>query len=492
MNQGMPAAAVPKAIIACINRGWPDEKYQRDQIVFFQGGPADSVYYVQSGRVKVAVVSGEGKEAVVAILLPGSFCGEECLTGHTLRMSTARAFPECGLIRMAKAGVVRALHEDQQFSKLFTTYLIQRNIRVQEDWSINCTTQSKAGRLLILANRGKEERPEPIVPRINQETLAEMIGTSRTRQFLHEQVSQTRLRRVQWRHQGQQVLVKPAAARKPQTCRVTNLYREVADAATTGRRSSDWLASNNKPLRGRPRRAGLLARASEHRDRVLRSPAAIVFDWPRFDAEMKQVFAEVLDELFGPEPAEDSTSAPFPNAGFHVSKVRSRRFRGRPTVRFALHCRHRAALPRTAVVDQKQTHAPQQSRGDLTLAFLSFPIPGTISLVCRSSRKSPPTTYWIAPTTGFVGSGGIIRPIAMFGRSAAVGNMRRNGSRMNCGRGAIASRCCPASPSRPAINRSVVGSRCAGSGHAPQRTVGERRRHFADSVIRSSRTKCRD
>ena len=96
MNQGMPAATVPEAIIACINGGWPDEKYQRDQIIFFQGGPADSVYYVQSGRVKVAVVSGEGKEAVVAILLPGSFCGEECLTGHTLRMSTARAFPNAG------------------------------------------------------------------------------------------------------------------------------------------------------------------------------------------------------------------------------------------------------------------------------------------------------------------------------------------------------------------------------------------------------------
>jgi CRP/FNR family transcriptional regulator, cyclic AMP receptor protein len=183
MNRGMPAAVVPEAIMARINGGWSDGKYQKDEIVFSQGGPADSVYYVQSGRVKVAVVSGEGKEAVVAILLPGSFCGEECLTRHTLRMSTARALTECRLIRMAKAGVMRALDEDQQFAELFMTHLIQRTIRVQEDLVdqlLNSTEKRLARLLLILANYGKEERSELIVPRINQETLAEMIGTSRT------------------------------------------------------------------------------------------------------------------------------------------------------------------------------------------------------------------------------------------------------------------------------------------------------------------------
>jgi CRP/FNR family transcriptional regulator, cyclic AMP receptor protein len=183
MNSGMPATAVPEAIAGRINGGWSDRKYQRDQIVFSQGDPADSVYCIQSGRVKVAVVSGDGKEAVVAILRPGSFCGEECLAGHTLRMSTARALTECALIRMTKAGVVRALHEDQQFADLFMTYLVQRTIRVQEDLVdqlLNSTEKRLARLLLMLANYDKEARPELVVPRINQETLAEMIGTSRT------------------------------------------------------------------------------------------------------------------------------------------------------------------------------------------------------------------------------------------------------------------------------------------------------------------------
>jgi CRP/FNR family transcriptional regulator, cyclic AMP receptor protein len=183
MNQRMPAAAAPEAVIARINGRWSGGKYQRDQIVFSQGSPADSVYYVQSGRVKVAVVSGEGKEAVVAILLPGSFCGEECLAGQRLRMSTARAFPECELIRMAKAGVMRALREDQQFAELLTTYLIQRHIKLQGDLVdqlLNSTEKRLARLLLMLANYGTEERPERIVPRINQESMAEMIGTSRT------------------------------------------------------------------------------------------------------------------------------------------------------------------------------------------------------------------------------------------------------------------------------------------------------------------------
>jgi CRP-like cAMP-binding protein len=119
----------------------------------------------------------------VAILQPRSFCGEECLTGHTLRMATVTALSECVLVRMPKASIIRALHDDPQFSELFTTYLMERNIRVQEDLVdqlLNSTEKRLARHLLILANYGKEARPEPIVSRINQETLAEMIGTSRT------------------------------------------------------------------------------------------------------------------------------------------------------------------------------------------------------------------------------------------------------------------------------------------------------------------------
>jgi CRP/FNR family cyclic AMP-dependent transcriptional regulator len=183
MAQTKERPSDPEAIIDRLNGGRSEAKYQRDQIVYSQGDVADCVFFVQSGKVKVTVVSEEGKEAVVAILLPGSFCGEECLTGHTLRISTVKTLTECQLIRMAKASIVRALHEDHEFSELFTAYLMERNIRVQEDLVdqlLNSTEKRLARLLLILANYGKEDRPDPIVPKINQETLAEMIGTTRT------------------------------------------------------------------------------------------------------------------------------------------------------------------------------------------------------------------------------------------------------------------------------------------------------------------------
>jgi CRP/FNR family cyclic AMP-dependent transcriptional regulator len=183
MTQNKKRTLDSEAVIARINGGKSELPYQKDQIVYSQGKAADSVFYVRSGKIKITVVSEEGKEAVVAILQPGSFCGEECLTGHKLRMSTVKALTECGLVRMAKAATMRALHDDQQFSELFTAYLMERNIRVQEDLVdqlLNSTEKRLARLLLILANYGKEDRPEPIVPKINQETLAEMIGTSRT------------------------------------------------------------------------------------------------------------------------------------------------------------------------------------------------------------------------------------------------------------------------------------------------------------------------
>jgi CRP/FNR family cyclic AMP-dependent transcriptional regulator len=183
MAQARKSAPDPEAIIGRIEGGRSEAGYQRDQILYSQGDPADGVFYVQSGQVTITVVSEGGKEAVVAILPSGSFCGEECLAGHTLRISTARALTECLLVRMAKASIVRALREDQDFAELFTTHLITRNIRVQEDLAdqlLNSTEKRLARLLLILANSGKEDRPDPILPRINQETLADMIGTSRT------------------------------------------------------------------------------------------------------------------------------------------------------------------------------------------------------------------------------------------------------------------------------------------------------------------------
>jgi CRP/FNR family cyclic AMP-dependent transcriptional regulator len=177
------AASTPEAIIARIKGGKSEIKFHRDQIVYSQGGPADSVFYVASGKVKLMVVSEAGKEAVVAILQPGNFCGEECLTGHKLRMSTVATLTECTLIKLTKASTMLALHEDHAFSELFTVFLMERNVRVQADLVdqlLNSTEKRLARLLLILANYGKEDRPEPIVPKLSQETLAEMIGTSRT------------------------------------------------------------------------------------------------------------------------------------------------------------------------------------------------------------------------------------------------------------------------------------------------------------------------
>jgi CRP/FNR family cyclic AMP-dependent transcriptional regulator len=183
MDQSEEHTLHAESILARINGGKSESKYQRDQIVYSQGDPAAFVFYVRAGKVKVAIVSEEGKEAVVAIHLPGNFFGEECLSGHKLRIATVTALSECELVKMPRSSIIRALHDDLEFSELFTTYLLERNIRVQEDLVdqlLNSTEKRLARLLLILANYGKEDRPEPIVPRINQETLAEMIGTSRT------------------------------------------------------------------------------------------------------------------------------------------------------------------------------------------------------------------------------------------------------------------------------------------------------------------------
>jgi CRP/FNR family cyclic AMP-dependent transcriptional regulator len=183
MNQSEEDVLHAESILAKIDGGKSESKYQSGQIVYAQGDPAAFVFYVRAGKARVAIVSEEGKEAIVAIHLPGNFFGEECLTGHKLRMATVTALTECELVRLPKASIVRALHDDVEFSELFTRFLLERNIRVQEDLVdqlLNSTEKRLARLLLILANYGKEDRPEPIVPKINQETLAEMIGTSRT------------------------------------------------------------------------------------------------------------------------------------------------------------------------------------------------------------------------------------------------------------------------------------------------------------------------
>src|SRR5580704_4904806 len=174
----------PKVFLAKVNGGRVISNYRKDQTVFRQGDPANSVFYIQSGKVKATVVSEQGKEAVVAILGPDDFFGEGCLAGQSLRLSTVSAMTECVIVRIAKADITRVIHEEPAFAELFISHLLSRNSRVEEDLVdqlFNSSEKRLARVLLLLANFGKEGRPEPIIAKISQETLAEMIGTTRSR-----------------------------------------------------------------------------------------------------------------------------------------------------------------------------------------------------------------------------------------------------------------------------------------------------------------------
>ena len=167
-----------------MGKGKTISKYRKDQIVFSQGQVADAIFYIQQGKVKLTVVSEQGKEAVVAILEPGQFFGEGCLNGHPLRMGSTRAMDECVITRLEKATMIATIHNEPEFSELFMTYLLTRNSRIEEDLIdqlFNSSEKRLARLLLLLANFGKEGKPEPIVGKFSQETLAEMIGTTRSR-----------------------------------------------------------------------------------------------------------------------------------------------------------------------------------------------------------------------------------------------------------------------------------------------------------------------
>jgi CRP/FNR family transcriptional regulator, cyclic AMP receptor protein len=174
----------PKIFLAKASEGKTISKYQKDQIVFSQGEAADAVFYIQQGKVKLTVVSEQGKEAVIAILGPGHFFGEGCLNGHPLRIATTRAIDECVITRLEKATMMATIHNEPEFSELFMSYLLTRSSRIEEDLIdqlFNSSEKRLARLLLLLANFGKEGRPEPIVGKYSQETLAEMIGTTRSR-----------------------------------------------------------------------------------------------------------------------------------------------------------------------------------------------------------------------------------------------------------------------------------------------------------------------
>jgi CRP/FNR family transcriptional regulator, cyclic AMP receptor protein len=174
----------PKDFLTKVNGGRTISKYRKNQKVFSQGDAADSVFYIQKGKVKITVVSEHGKEAVVAILGIDEFCGEGCLSGQPKRMATATALTECEIMRIEKEAIIRVLHDEPRFSEMFLAHLLARTVRVEEDLVdqlFNSSEKRLARALLLLANFGKEGRPEPVITKVSQETLAEMIGTTRSR-----------------------------------------------------------------------------------------------------------------------------------------------------------------------------------------------------------------------------------------------------------------------------------------------------------------------
>lgn len=182
----MPDNQPPFDVAALFGRmkGGEAVAYNKNSVIFSQGDPADSLFYIESGQVKLAVLSERGKEAVVAILEADAFFGESCLAGVTRCMATALTLTECRIARMPRADVVRVLHDDPEFSGVFVAHLLTRSIRAQEDLVdqlLNSSERRLARTLLLLANYGKEGAHQPVLAKISQETLAEMVGTTRSR-----------------------------------------------------------------------------------------------------------------------------------------------------------------------------------------------------------------------------------------------------------------------------------------------------------------------
>lgn len=158
--------------------------YRKGQVIFSQGEPATSVLYLQRGTVKLSVTSSSGKEAVVALLRPGDFFGEGCIAGQPLRVARATAMEPSSILEIEKREMIRVIHEEHEFSDRFVAHMLKRNVRVEEDLVdqlFNSSEKRLARTLLLIARYGNNERPQKIIARVSQETLAEMIGTTRSR-----------------------------------------------------------------------------------------------------------------------------------------------------------------------------------------------------------------------------------------------------------------------------------------------------------------------
>jgi len=174
----------PSVFLTTAGPGKSSREYRNREKVFSQADPATSVFYIRKGKIKLSVISQQGKEAVIAVLGAGDFFGEGCLAGQPLRMASATAMAESSILRIEKQQMVRMLHDEPAFSQMFVSYLLTRTIRVEEDLIdhlFNSSEKRLARILLLLANFGKEGKPEPVIAKISQETLAEMVGTTRSR-----------------------------------------------------------------------------------------------------------------------------------------------------------------------------------------------------------------------------------------------------------------------------------------------------------------------
>jgi CRP/FNR family transcriptional regulator, cyclic AMP receptor protein len=174
----------PNAFLATMGEGRKPVLFPKKQTIFAQGDPSDAVFYIQEGRVRLTVLSGSGKEATIGILGEGEFFGEGCLAGQPLHVGAATALTDCTVLRIEKKAMMKALHTEQAFSDVFVAHLLQRNIRFQADLVdqlFNSSEKRLARVLLLLSHFGKEGIPQTVLPKISQETLAEMIGTTRSR-----------------------------------------------------------------------------------------------------------------------------------------------------------------------------------------------------------------------------------------------------------------------------------------------------------------------
>jgi CRP-like cAMP-binding protein len=174
----------PKKFLATIGEGRKVVLFSKKETIITQGDAADAVFYIQEGKVRLTVVSENGKEATIGVLSAGDFFGEGCLAGQQIRMSSAKAMTDCDLLRIEKPSMVQVLHREHALSDMFVSYLLGRNIRYEEDLVdqlFNSSEKRLARVLLLLAHFGKEGVPQAVIPRISQETLAEMVGTTRSR-----------------------------------------------------------------------------------------------------------------------------------------------------------------------------------------------------------------------------------------------------------------------------------------------------------------------